>query len=175
MLHCHTMTHITPPELERLPLEHHPDGTVTVDGHRFPHPTFGAYTKIYALQTGFAEWLSDIAQEQSEVRADLPKNQSSKEYRPALNKLNALKRRNDFDMKTLLADNLIEALQAVDPDWQAPEDPPLWFGTLGVLERLLQHWEQTPFLGQAQRRASNAAEDQAPQTSSREAAKPDQG
>lgn len=175
------MTNITPPE--HLPLELHTTGAITVEGHRFEPPGFLAFTKIWDLMAVFTEWLSDVAQEQRDLRAALPADPNELaevledmtaeerevlggERRVAMREFNRIKRANDLEMKRRLSSNLIEALALADPDWTPPADPPIWFGTLGVLERIITHWETTPFHSLGQRRASQPGKPQ--QTSSRE-------
>lgn len=159
------MTEPTPPAnvglsaLDALPIAYNNNGTVTVMGHTFAPLTLGDYADVIEANVTVDEWLSERANEYDRLRDAMDPDDDTDERRDAVQRLNAIKRRDDVELKRRVTTVLVDMLERSDPEWVAPDDPPMWFGTYGIVHRIIQHWDSVPFRGLASTHATNTVSD----------------
>lgn len=144
-----------------VPVAWNDDGTITitVDGqgpHRFYPLTLDGYADTVDDTIAFAEWLAEVKAANDDERARILALGDSDDWsnltavqRAELAKFNSAKRRQDVEMKRKCATMLTACLQRSDPAWTPPDAMPQWFGGVGLVNLILDHWESTPFLGRA--------------------------
>lgn len=146
--------------LDSLPIAYNNNGTITVMGHTFGPLTLADYAEVIESNVTVDEWLTDRQQDYNDQRDAIQAlGDDEQARRRATSTLNIDKRRDDIELKRRVSAVLIDMLTRSDPQWDAPDNPPQWFGTYGIVHRIIQHWDSVPFRGLASTPVTTTASD----------------